>query len=118
MSKVYAGVFEGDGWPRSAMDHGVCVIEDGYSRPLRWRLDLVNHSPTGLSWGYAGSGPAQCALAILADALGDDRRAVDLYQAFKRERIAKLDQAQPWTMSQAQVVLWAAVKAGSGADGV
>jgi hypothetical protein len=35
--------------------------------PLPLRCDLVNHSPTGFSWGYAGSGPAQLALAILAD---------------------------------------------------
>ncbi len=36
-------------------------------RPLGPRLDLANHSPDGFSWGYGGSGPAQLALAILAD---------------------------------------------------
>jgi hypothetical protein len=39
-------------------------------RPLPLRCDIVNHSPTGFSWGYAGSGPAQLALAILADYFG------------------------------------------------
>jgi len=29
---------------------------------------LYNHSPDGFEWGYAGSGPAQLALAILLDA--------------------------------------------------
>jgi hypothetical protein len=34
-------------------------------KPLQERLDLWNHSPTGLEWGYAGSGPAQLALALI-----------------------------------------------------
>ena len=38
----------------------------GPYHPLHKRLDLANHSPTGFSWGYGGSGPAQLALAILA----------------------------------------------------
>ena len=38
--------------------------------------DLVNHSPDGTEWGYAGSGPAQLALALLAHALADDALAV------------------------------------------
>ena len=28
-------------------------------------LDVRSHSPSGPDWGYAGSGPAQCALAVL-----------------------------------------------------
>ena len=47
------------------------------------RLDLFNHSPAGLDWGYGGSGPAQTALAILADFLEDDAKAVRLHQTFK-----------------------------------
>jgi hypothetical protein len=42
------------------------------SNPLNLRLDLRNHSPSGFEWGYGGSGPAQLALALLADCLGDD----------------------------------------------
>src|SRR5215469_11969326 len=33
------------------------------------RLELVNHSPSGFDWGPGGSGPAQLALALLADCL-------------------------------------------------
>ena len=48
---------------------GTCFVTvDG--RNLDLRLDLFNHSPTGFEWGYAGSGPAQLALALLADMLG------------------------------------------------
>src|SRR5262245_12952424 len=40
---------------------------DGKEYPLPLRQEIRNHSPTGFSWGYDGSGPAQLALAILAD---------------------------------------------------
>lgn len=46
----------------------ITVEENGRAvRARRPRLDLRNHSPTGLERGYAGSGPAQLALALLAD---------------------------------------------------
>ena len=34
----------------------------------------VKHSPTGFSWGYGGSGPADLARSLLIHALGDDAR--------------------------------------------
>lgn len=46
-------------------------------------LKLFNHSPTGFECGYAGSGPAQLALAILLAAGVTERRAVRLHQRFK-----------------------------------
>ena len=55
------------------------------------RYDLRNHSPTGFSAGYSGSGPAQLALALCADALGDDERAQAVYQDFKFKVIARID---------------------------
>jgi len=61
--------------------YAVIVTVDG--RPLNPRLDLYNHSPSGFEWGYGGSGPAQLALAILADHLADDEQALNLYQRFK-----------------------------------
>lgn len=82
----------------------------GYERPLPPRLDLWNHSPTGFEWGYGGSGPAQLALALLANALGDDDRAVRLHQAFKWARIATLPQGVPgdtWQMTETEIVAWA-----------
>lgn len=48
----------------------VYAEEGGKGYPLPLRLDLFNHSPDGFEWGYGGSGPAQLALAILADFLG------------------------------------------------
>ena len=55
---------------------------------LERSLEVCNHSPTGFSWGYGGSGPAQLALAILLKYLSKEK-AVALYQDFKREVIAR-----------------------------
>ena len=79
------------------------VAGDGRSTPLDPRLDLRNHSPTGFAWGYAGSGPAQFALAILCHALGDDARALRLYQRFKAAAIQPFSQHDRFEMSAARV---------------
>lgn len=50
-----------------------------------------NHSPTGFLWGYAGSGPAQLALAILLVYLPIEV-ALDYYQSFKFSYISGLPQ--------------------------
>lgn len=77
------------------------VTVDG--QPLDPRFDLWNHSPTGFEWGYGGSGPAQLALALLADHLGDDARAVALHQDFKWAVVAKLPHS--WTLTTNDIEL-------------
>ena len=77
--KCYAGRRQG---------YVVSVTVDG--RRLNPRLDLWNHSPTGFEWGYCGSGPAQLALAILADHCQDDERALNFYQRYKWAVVAEL----------------------------
>jgi len=69
---------------------------------LDLRLDLLNHSPTGFEWGYGGSGPAQLALAILADHLGNDEKALELHQAFKFAVISKLPK-NGWILTTDQI---------------
>ena len=81
------------------------VLVNGKS--LDPRTELVNHSPDGFQWGYGGSGPAQLALAILADALarhlGDaeqaDMLAWEAYQAFKDRIVAQMVQGASWRLS-------------------
>jgi hypothetical protein len=70
--------------------------------PLDTRQDLYNHSPDGFEWGYPGSGPAQLALAILADHLGDDEQAINLHQRFKWAVVAKLPERK-WTLTTQQI---------------
>jgi len=69
---------------------GYAALVTVNGRRLNPRLDLYNHSPTGFEWGYCGSGPAQLALAILADHFGNDRRALDIYQRFKWAVVVEL----------------------------
>lgn len=69
---------------------------------LNPRFDLVNHSPDGFDWGYEGSGPAQLALAILADYLKDDLKALALYQKFKREWLAHV-KTNRWQITQTEL---------------
>jgi hypothetical protein len=85
-------------------EHGcaVDVEEDGECSLLNPRLDLRNHSPTGLEWGYSGSGPAQLALALAADVLGDDDRAQAVYQQMKFKLIGRLPHEE-WVLTERQI---------------
>lgn len=67
------------------------------------RHDLRNHSPDGLAWGYGGSGPAQCALAMCAEVVGDER-AQAIYQDFKRAFVERLPGSEEWAVT-ANIVL-------------
>ena len=69
------------------------------------RQDLFNHSPNGFGWGYQGPEPAQLALAILADATGDDDYATRWSQELKREVIANIRKNQ-WTILGEDVEGW------------
>ena len=60
----------------------VDVEEGGECTLLNPRHDLRLHS-NEFNCGYGGSGPAQLALALAADVLGDDRKALEIYQRLK-----------------------------------
>lgn len=91
-------------------ERGVTVsvqCPDGFG-PLRPRLDLRSHSPTGFEYGYHGSGPAQLALALLADAV-DDGTALALYQTFKRAVVgAIVPGIVRWEITSEWICGWAA----------
>ncbi len=79
------------------------VVSSKRVRPLNPRTDLYNHSPDGFAWGYGGSGPAQLALALAADVLGDDARAVRIHQALKWDLVARWDQDRAWDLSASAI---------------
>jgi hypothetical protein len=107
VSRTYIGIrtFRGQGGSVAS----VLVEQGGTRTPLR---HVPVHSPTGLEWGYGGSGPADTALAILLDATGESdllprsafrfplskraraalkrTRSYVLYQRFKWEFVARL----------------------------
>jgi hypothetical protein len=77
------------------------------ARRLGLFLKLRNHSPTGFEYGYAGSGPAQLALAILRDHTGDPEQTLRLYQRFKFERIATIpQQAESFEITSEEIDQW------------
>jgi hypothetical protein len=83
-----------------------CVVKvheaNGSSHDLPLRLDLRNHSPTGPEWGYGGSGPAQLALALAADVLGDDEAAQTVYQQLKFKLVGRLPH-DGWSLTEEQL---------------
>lgn len=96
--KTYRGRFD----PSAVTGSEYIVTVDG--QPLPRRFDLLSASPTGFSWGFRGSGPAQLAIAILADAY-DDEFAVKQYQRFKDDVIAKLPERE-WVITREDVDDW------------
>ncbi len=91
--KTYAGKRQG---------YVVTVTVDG--RRLNPRQDLWNHSPDGFEWGYGGSGPAQLALAILADHCRDAELALNLYQRFKWAVVATMPH-RSWTLTSDDITV-------------
>ena len=110
MSKTYEGMLNGGGFPAPVIVSEVRDDGIGIRRPLKPRLDLFNHSPDGFAWGYGGSGPAQLALALLADVFhGEpegDAHAVNLHQNFKFAMIGPLDQKTGFTMTEEEIKRW------------
>jgi hypothetical protein len=78
---------------------GAVVTVNG--RPLDPRFDIRKFSSTGFEWTYAGDGPRQLALAILADHLGDSQRALAMAEPFMRAVVSELDNA--WRLTTEDV---------------
>lgn len=91
----YVGIRTGNGCE-------VWVSRDNSVKRLNPRFDLRHHSPTGFECGYDGSGPAQLALALLADWSGDDSFAMRHYQNFKFKIIAGVPRRE-WELTGAQI---------------
>ncbi len=72
---------------------------------------LYNHSPDGFNWGYAGSGPAQLALAILLELSSKDF-ALFHHQDFKRDFIAGLEPEKDFEIDGQTVLNWISNKKG------
>lgn len=108
--KIYQGQRPADD-TRSVGDGRVVVIENGRSRPL-YHVKL--HSDA-LEWSYAGSGPADTALSILADYFGERPTSKQLYhgqcqcwryhQTFKWALIAPAPH-EGFTITEEQIATW------------
>ena len=81
------------------------VLVDGIPDVLPWRLDLRNRSPTGLEWGYGGSGPHQLAIAILAHVTGDGAYAVAKHHDYAQIGPCVFD-SQGFRITGTEVLKW------------
>lgn len=88
----------------------IVVVTDAGQTPLR---HIVQHSPTGMTWGYSGSGPHDTALSILADfyehvrgldAKQAEAKAAWLHHMFCFECIAGLQDG--WTIYGDDIGAW------------
>lgn len=78
---------------------GIKVTVDGV--PLDERTDIEQFSNSGFEWTYRGDAPRQLALALLADHLGDDARAMSLSETFMSQVIANLD--NDWRLTSGDI---------------
>lgn len=94
--KTYLGSRTADG--RAAVD----VEHEGETVGLPPRHDLRELAPQGFDWSASGTGPAQLALALAADCLGDDAKALEVYQALQAKLVARLP-LEGWELTEAQL---------------
>lgn len=92
-----------EGYYDATEDFNVYVRNGSAVYKLEPRLDVENKSPTGFSWGYLGSGPAQLSLAILCDLKGV-RFAKRNFQTLKQNLIATLPQDEGFSLTEVQIM--------------
>lgn len=106
MSKTYHGYRQmATGVDGQPVECRCIVMVDSprrHQRPLELRLDIRNHSPTGFEWGYSGSGPAQLALALVADCCGRALAVPAIYQHVKHALISRLTK-DAWQLTEEQI---------------
>lgn len=78
---------------------GLRVTVDG--KALDEHYDVKRFTTYGFEWTYEGESPQQLALAILADYLGDNERAIRLAEPFMKSVVANLD--NDWTLTGDQI---------------
>ncbi len=78
---------------------GLRVTVDG--KPLGEHYEVKKFTKYGFEWTYEGESPQQLALAILADYLGDNERAIRLSEPFMKFVVANLD--NDWTLKSDEI---------------
>ena len=107
MNRIFEGYSQSNPFSRE-----VLIIDENRSvrilKPERSQC-VKNHSPDGFNWGYAGSGPAQLALAILLEVTNDEAKALAHYHDFERQAIAAIkSQETNWEIEENKIIEWLA----------
>ena len=80
---------------------GVTVREGGARRSLDPRHDLCQHPRTEFTWGNRAEAANQLSLALLADALQNDTRALRLHHKFTSRVVTIFPDR--WTISRSRI---------------
>ena len=88
--------------PKQGTASNVEVIVEEGNEKSRLRHH-IQHSPTGFSWGYGGSGPADLARSILWDYLKEEP-IPQLYMEFKWEFVTKW--GTKWQITSTEIGMW------------
>lgn len=100
-SKVtYAGTYSSMG------NSEIHTYRENSMGKLYLHLNEVNHSPTGFSWGYNGSGCAQTAYEILRDFSFSLPWAKENYMKFKHDVISKFPMTEPFILTSEDIRGW------------
>lgn len=120
LGRIRPRVYEGSGTGGPGGPGWVAVSLAQAEGEERHRPEPLTHvhvhaAPGGVSWGYAGSGPADLALSILVDALeaaghdhgaDTDALAWRYHQRFKTDHVATWPAGGPWVLTETQVMDW------------
>lgn len=105
---AYDGLFEDvhDGGGSAVIE----VVYDDHSEKLEQKY--IRHSPTGMEFGYGGSGPADCALNVLALflPLKEVTSRETHYQSFKFSFIGNVPQSEGGEISADAIRHWVRVQ--------
>lgn len=104
--RTYRGTLHRDGRAEVIVTHTADNLSVQYELTPENSFRIRQHSPTGFNWGYFGSGPAQLALAILLDATDSIRIAKQVYQKFKRDKVATWREI--WEITSEEILAWIA----------
>jgi hypothetical protein len=89
------------------LGHGVYEVRRtttvGRTEPLDPRHDLAQYGSGHFAWGYGGYYARQTALALLADAIDDNERALRLAVAYTAAHFAGIDAQASWRLSRQEL---------------
>lgn len=106
VQRILAGLAPVQLWTGLRDGSEVLVMADKQKVLPGRSLAIRNHSPAGFNWGYAGSGPAQLALALLLSAGLPDDIAIHFYQDFKFQHVASWTTEHNWYFTGPNMRHW------------
>ena len=91
--------------PVGVIDEFVFECDEKGRQTCNFPQRIVYHSPTGMTWGYPGSGPADTALNVLIHFV-DGATALRLHQRFKWDRIVGLPSKGKTVIPAGDIEAW------------